>query len=60
MKRQVCRGYLIRVGDDSYSLCIDEITSDEKWGDRPFSKNDGDVDIVESDVPPDNPASASL
>lgn len=35
------------VGEDRYSLCIDESTGDENRGDRSFSLNNSNDDIIE-------------
>lgn len=37
-------GHLVRVGEDRYSLIVDEASSDEEWGDRlSLQRDDGHV-----------------
>lgn len=45
----------ICVGEDGYSLSIDEGASDEKWGERPSTPKIGDDDLIVVVVPSSNP-----
>lgn len=49
-------GYFICVGEDRYSLLIDEANNDKMRGDRSSFPKSGDHDIIEVVVRPLNPS----
>lgn len=54
MKGKHVQGYSTCVGEDSYSLCFNEATSEDELGDRFSSQNDGHDDVIEIFVPLSN------